>query len=103
MENFDITGPKKAKVMRRAGEVTMITFFDEEGLMYQHDVYQSDTVTAVHYQEVLRKMIAHFKENALTKRLKKFFCITRTLAHMLRTPSSNFWRNEASKCSTPSV
>ncbi len=56
MENFDIVSPKKAKVVRCAGNVMMIIFFDKEGFLYQQAIYQSHTVTAVYYQKVLQKL-----------------------------------------------
>ncbi len=39
MENVDITSLKKAEVVRSAGKVMMIIFFDKEDFPYQHTVY----------------------------------------------------------------
>ncbi len=48
--------------MDSAGKVVTIIFFDEEVFLYQRTVYESYTITLVYYQEVLQKMIAHFKK-----------------------------------------
>ncbi len=73
----------------------MIIVFDAEGFLYQHTVYQSHTVTAVYYREVLQNMISHFKKKK--KRLKKCFSSVTMHAHMLHTLSPNFGRNEATE------
>ncbi len=63
----------------------MIFFFNEEGFLFQHIVYQNHTVTAVYYQEVLQKKIAHLKKKHPQKKLKKFFASRQCLPHVAYT------------------
>ncbi len=96
MENFDITNPKKAEIVSNAGKV-MNFFFMNRVFCISTMYIIVYTITAVYYQEVLQKVIAHFKKKKKNpKKLKKYFCITTILAHMLHTSSPNFWGNEAS-------
>ncbi len=88
---------KKAKVVRSAENVTMIIFFYEEGVLYQKTVHQSHIVTTIVLpRRSLAKNDLNFQKKTLTKRLKKFVCITIMHAHMLHTSSPNFWKDEVS-------
>ncbi len=78
----------------------MIIFFLMKRISCISTLYacQSQTVTAVYYQEVFQKNYRPFQKKILSQeRLKKFFCITTMFVYMLHTLTSNFWRNEASK------
>ncbi len=90
--------PKKAKVMCSAGKVIMIIFF----FWWRWFSVSAHCISKPHcYSSVSPRSLAKndrpFLKNALTKRLKKFLCITTLLTHMMHTPSLNFWRNVASE------
>lgn len=51
--------PKKAKVVPSAGKVMVITFFDCNGMIYQHAVPPHTTVTAAYYTSVLATLRKH--------------------------------------------
>ncbi len=101
IENSDITSLKKSQCCTKCWKDYDDNFFFlmKRVFCISTLLYQSHTITAVYYQEVLQKMTAHFKKNkkALKERLKKFFCITTMLTCMLHTSLPNFWRNEASE------
>lgn len=51
--------PKKAKVVKSAGKVMVITFFDHLGMVYQHAVPSGTTVTAPYYVSVIQTLRQH--------------------------------------------
>ncbi|GFV34678.1 histone-lysine N-methyltransferase SETMAR [Trichonephila clavipes] len=54
--------PKKAKTVESAGKVVTITFFDYEGIVYQHAVEPGTIVNGSYYANVLRTMVQHVKK-----------------------------------------
>ncbi len=91
--------PKKAEIMRSTGKVKMIIFFWWRGFSVSvHCIWQQHCYSGVLPRSLAKNdqsLKKKKKKTDLAKRLKKFFCIATMLAHMLHTPSPNFWRNEA--------
>ena len=54
--------PKKAKVVPSAGKVMVITFFDCNGMIYQHADPPHTTVTGMYYTSVLTKLQKHIEK-----------------------------------------
>ncbi len=83
----------KAKVVCSDGKLMMIffSFFMKKVFYIKATLLQQCTTMKWEKSSLIQK------KNALTKRLKKFFCIMTMLAQMLYTMSPNFWRNEASE------
>lgn len=53
--------PKKAKVVRSARKVMMISFFDYRGMVYQHEVPPRTTVNGEYYKQVLKHLAEHIR------------------------------------------
>ena len=54
--------PKNAKVVSFAGKIMIISFFDIDGMDYQHVVPAHTTVTGLYYRDVLKVLQGHIRQ-----------------------------------------